>query len=88
MCGKACGCRKAGLKCSAICLNCSGQSCDNVSQVDVVNDEVTDAEVDENEAEHEEENISSDENINAEETINHEGNIDEPGPSKRIKLYI
>ncbi|GBM38763.1 hypothetical protein AVEN_210502-1 [Araneus ventricosus] len=30
-CQKACGCRKAGLKCSVICKNCSG-TCDN-SQV-------------------------------------------------------
>ncbi|GBL66152.1 hypothetical protein AVEN_141576-1 [Araneus ventricosus] len=30
-CQKACGCRKAGLKCSVICTNCSG-TCDN-SQV-------------------------------------------------------
>ncbi|GBO14437.1 hypothetical protein AVEN_212516-1, partial [Araneus ventricosus] len=30
-CQKACGCRKAGLKCSVVCTNCSG-TCDN-SQV-------------------------------------------------------
>lgn len=28
-CGAACGCRKAGLKCTIICCNCSGQTCDN-----------------------------------------------------------
>ncbi|KAK5649618.1 hypothetical protein RI129_000647 [Pyrocoelia pectoralis] len=28
-CGAACGCRTSGLKCSIICSNCSGQTCDN-----------------------------------------------------------
>ena len=28
-CQKACGCRKAGLKCSIICTNCTGGTCDN-----------------------------------------------------------
>lgn len=31
-CGVTCGCRKAGLKCSIICSNCSGQTCENVSR--------------------------------------------------------
>lgn len=31
-CGKACGCRKAGLKCSVICSFCNGKSCENVGQ--------------------------------------------------------
>lgn len=31
-CGKACGCRKAGLKCSIICGFCNGKSCENVIQ--------------------------------------------------------
>ena len=29
-CKKACGCRKAGLHCSAMCSNCHGQTCQNV----------------------------------------------------------
>lgn len=32
-CGKMCGCRKAGLKCSVLCHNCSGESCENVTQI-------------------------------------------------------
>lgn len=32
-CRAACGCRKAGLKCSTICQHCSGQNCDNVANV-------------------------------------------------------
>lgn len=31
-CTGACGCRKAGLKCSAICYNCSGVDCTNSAQ--------------------------------------------------------
>lgn len=31
-CGKACGCRKAGLKCSPICGTCSGTACNNIAQ--------------------------------------------------------
>ncbi|GBP73495.1 hypothetical protein EVAR_29388_1 [Eumeta japonica] len=29
LCQKACGRRKAGLKCSVICTNCTGGTCDN-----------------------------------------------------------
>ncbi|XP_050315527.1 uncharacterized protein LOC126750071 [Anthonomus grandis grandis] len=29
-CTYNCGCRKAGLKCSAICNHCSGKSCENI----------------------------------------------------------
>lgn len=29
-CDGLCGCRKAGLKCSPICYNCHGQSCNNI----------------------------------------------------------
>lgn len=29
-CGQACGCRKAGLKCSTICQNCNGKNCENI----------------------------------------------------------
>lgn len=28
-CGKACGCRKAGLRCTVACKNCCGNDCDN-----------------------------------------------------------
>lgn len=34
-CGRACGCRKAGLKCSEICDSCHGQTCTNVKQLEV-----------------------------------------------------
>lgn len=32
-CGKMCGCRKAGLKCSVLCLHCSGETCENVTNI-------------------------------------------------------
>uniref|UniRef100_V5I848 Tesmin/TSO1-like CXC domain-containing protein n=1 Tax=Anoplophora glabripennis TaxID=217634 RepID=V5I848_ANOGL len=32
-CGAMCGCRKAGLKCSAVCLNCSGETCSNIMEI-------------------------------------------------------
>jgi len=35
-CGTACGCRKAGLKCSVICEHCSGESCTNIAQLQQV----------------------------------------------------
>lgn len=28
-CGKHCGCRKHGLKCTRMCENCNGESCEN-----------------------------------------------------------
>lgn len=31
-CGRACGCRKAGLKCSIICMHCNGD-CENMTEV-------------------------------------------------------
>ncbi|XP_011859602.1 PREDICTED: uncharacterized protein LOC105557068, partial [Vollenhovia emeryi] len=38
-CGAACGCRKAGLKCSVICKHCSGESCTNIAQLQVLQDD-------------------------------------------------
>ncbi|KAJ8961115.1 hypothetical protein NQ318_008792 [Aromia moschata] len=32
-CGRACGCRKAALKCSMICGVCNGKTCENVTQL-------------------------------------------------------
>lgn len=34
-CGKRCGCRKSGLKCSDACHSCHGQSCSNVMEVEL-----------------------------------------------------
>jgi len=34
-CGKNCGCRKAGLKCSIICGHCKGQWCTNSIEIEV-----------------------------------------------------
>ncbi|GBP59302.1 hypothetical protein EVAR_40687_1 [Eumeta japonica] len=28
-----CGCRKAGMKCSAVCFHCSGETCSNVMEL-------------------------------------------------------
>ncbi|GBP43449.1 hypothetical protein EVAR_16023_1 [Eumeta japonica] len=32
-CGAMCGCRKAGMKCSAVCFHCSGETCSNVIEL-------------------------------------------------------
>lgn len=32
-CRGACSCLKAGLKCSALCLNCGGKSCNNIASI-------------------------------------------------------
>ncbi|GBP80163.1 hypothetical protein EVAR_97357_1 [Eumeta japonica] len=32
-CGAMCGCRKAGMKCSAVCFHCSGETCSNVMEL-------------------------------------------------------
>ena len=34
-CGRQCGCRKGGLKCSEICFFCHGQSCTNAREFEV-----------------------------------------------------
>lgn len=41
-CTKACGCRKAGLKCSIICKNCHGQTCDNTADIIIDDNEEDD----------------------------------------------
>lgn len=46
-CGAACGCRRAGLKCSIICSNCSGQTCDNVPHtLDYIDDNIEEDDID------------------------------------------
>ncbi|GBP24487.1 TBC1 domain family member 9 [Eumeta japonica] len=32
-CGAMCGCREAGMKCSAVCFHCSGETCSNVMKL-------------------------------------------------------
>ncbi|GBP66395.1 hypothetical protein EVAR_88505_1 [Eumeta japonica] len=32
-CGAICGCRKAGMKCSAVCFHCSGETCSSVMEL-------------------------------------------------------
>ncbi|GBP47881.1 hypothetical protein EVAR_33597_1 [Eumeta japonica] len=32
-CGAMCGCQKAGMKCSAVCFHCSGETCSNVMEL-------------------------------------------------------
>lgn len=39
-CGRLCGCRKAGLKCSEICYSCHGQTCTNAKLIEI--DEIED----------------------------------------------
>lgn len=41
-CEKACGCQKIGLKCSEICVNCSGVSCHNAIKVELEDEEIID----------------------------------------------
>ncbi|CAH2092010.1 unnamed protein product [Euphydryas editha] len=38
-CGAACGCRKAGINSSFICLHCSDRTCSNVASVDILFDD-------------------------------------------------
>lgn len=39
-CGVSCGCRKMGVPCSALCTNCSGQTCNNAALMpSLLNDE-------------------------------------------------
>lgn len=40
-CGNACSCKKAGLKCSIVCGQCSGQSCENIPEITIDFDEQT-----------------------------------------------
>lgn len=37
-CTGACGCRKIGLKCSVLCLNCNGTACENTPHLVVNSD--------------------------------------------------
>lgn len=96
-CHKACGCRKAGLKCSVVCTNCGG-SCDNSQfpSQDSSEDEETDTILEQinDEIENEEDRDETDDPIadDAEETsvfdIPISGEDDEnttPGPSTRMK---
>ena len=67
-CGKACGCRKHGLKCTRLCSGCNGEDCDNAEKVV---EEGIEEEDDENEIydKHEEE-IEEEEDENEEEIDN------------------
>jgi hypothetical protein len=69
-CGNACGCRKAGLKCSILCGFCIGQSCENVPDITVESDNDDDFERSNDDR--------SDDEVN--------NSKDTPGPSKRQKL--
>ncbi|GFV16436.1 uncharacterized protein TNCV_1525821 [Trichonephila clavipes] len=37
-CGASCGCRKSGLNCTGICLECNGDSCTNPSPTNYINE--------------------------------------------------
>lgn len=67
-CGAACGCRKAGLKCSMICSKCSGESCENIEEVPILDGD-------------DEEESTTNLKIYVEENSEFEKN--KPGPSKR-----
>ncbi|KAG5872123.1 hypothetical protein JTB14_013443 [Gonioctena quinquepunctata] len=96
-CQKACGCRKAGPKCSVVCTNCGG-SCDNSQfpSQDDIEEEETDTILEQinDEIENEEDHDETDDPIvdDAEETSVFDISIgiedDEnptPGPSTRMK---
>lgn len=72
-CGAACGCRKAGIKCSAICLHCCGQTCQNTPEIDHTIDDPY-------------ENILEDAPINNQAVEIRSD--DEDQPPKRLKLLI
>lgn len=38
-CAKSCGCRKIGLQCSEVCINCNGNSCENSRILDLEDEE-------------------------------------------------
>lgn len=89
-CGKACGCRKAGLKCSAICLHCGGQDCENIKRVDISHEDDNDWHEDANNyPDHEDQHDDVPEECEESDdgdTVNEPENIHQPGPSKRRKI--
>lgn len=90
-CRAACGCRKAGLKCSIICQHCSGQTCDNISNLrdGIEEDEINDDEI-QTGVDHAsifcEFILHETEKEVHEDIYNEEFNDEQPGPSKRIRL--
>ncbi|KYN17594.1 hypothetical protein ALC57_10109, partial [Trachymyrmex cornetzi] len=92
--GGACGCRKAGLKCSMICKNCDGETCDNVVFDDDVDYDDSDDDVSPTltyVAEEDNVNIMIDDVINDDDNVNIEptdpSTIDKEPSPKRLKVH-
>lgn len=82
-CGAACGCRKAGIHCSVICLHCSGQTCDNVARVEILFNDDHDDDDDYNFSTVTTSFPAIEEVSRLEESTEEE--LEQPGPSKRRK---
>lgn len=82
-CGAACGCRKAGIHCSVICLHCSGQTCDNVARVEILFNDDHDDDDDYNFSTLTTSFPAIEEASRLEESTEEE--LEQPGPSKRRK---
>jgi hypothetical protein len=75
-----CGCRKAGLKCSAACFHCSGETCSNKIEISQL--------IDENDFEDEPPTMTPLPSPLLSQQFNIEIQEDpdsQPGPSKRLK---
>lgn len=81
-CKGACTCLKAGLKCSSLCLNCSGKTCDNVSLIDEDEDE---DDPDEVERENETEEPEEERDEQAQEQVNSEDDRQEPEETRDVE---
>lgn len=86
-CRAACGCRKAGLKCTAICKHCAGETCENVQVLPTISydDNVSDDEdlYDYNKQTSAQEPLADEEDILNLTDDDHAQAISEPGPSSK-----
>lgn len=83
-CSGACSCRKAGLKCSSMCKNCSGMDCENVALISSLDETEEDDDLFQELLEppqHGEKQLEDDSFLLP--PINSEP--EEPGPSKRLR---
>ncbi|GBM99714.1 hypothetical protein AVEN_188198-1 [Araneus ventricosus] len=85
-CKNACGCRKAGLKFSSLCICSLGEACENVSDINLLEDSIEDEQDTPssiNNFIYEDVNLQLDEEDKEQQT---ELEDFRPGPSKRQKL--
>lgn len=88
-CTNNCGCRKAGLKCSAVCRHCSGQSCENIP--DLIFDDIDESLIDDPPSDYDFDLPDPiDEEMLTKQTAPKRSAVDledQPGPSKMYKNY-